>query len=32
MDSYNLVNGEHSTQNSHLNNDILRHDWGFRAS
>jgi beta-glucosidase len=31
MDSYNLVNGEHSTQNSHLNNDILRHDWGFEG-
>lgn len=31
MDSYNLVNGEHSTQNAHLNNDILRHDWGFQG-
>jgi len=31
MDSYNLVNGEHSTQNGHLNNDILRHDWGFQG-
>jgi beta-glucosidase len=31
MDSYNLVNGEHSTQNAHLNNDILRHDWGFEG-
>jgi len=31
MDSYNLVNGEHSTQNGHLNNDILRHDWGFKG-
>ena len=29
MDSYNLVNGEHSTQNSHLNNDILKGTWGF---
>jgi beta-glucosidase len=29
MDSYNLVNGEHSTQNGHLNNDILKGDWGF---
>ena len=31
MDSYNLVNGEHSTQNGHLNNDILKHDWGFEG-
>jgi beta-glucosidase len=31
MDSYNLVNGEHSTQNGHLNIDILRHDWGFQG-
>jgi beta-glucosidase len=29
MDSYNLVNGVHSTQNGHLNVDILKHDWGF---
>jgi beta-glucosidase len=29
MDSYNLVNGEHATQNSHLNNEILKKDWGF---
>lgn len=31
MDSYNLVNGQHSTQNRHLNIDILRHDWGFKG-
>jgi beta-glucosidase len=31
MDSYNLVNGEHSTQNRHLNIDVLRHDWGFKG-
>jgi beta-glucosidase len=31
MNSYNLVNGEHATQNSHLNNDILKHDWGFNG-
>jgi beta-glucosidase len=31
MDSYNLVNGEHSTQNAHLNNDILKKDWGFKG-
>lgn len=29
MDSYNLINGEHATQNSHLNNDILKGDWRF---
>jgi len=31
MDSYNLVNGDHATQNAHLNKDILRHDWGFQG-
>ncbi len=31
MDSYNLVNGEHSTQNKHLNIDILKKDWGFNG-
>jgi beta-glucosidase len=31
MDSYNLVNGEHSTQNHHLNVDILRNEWGFQG-
>jgi beta-glucosidase len=29
MDSYNLINGVHATQNHHLNVDILKHDWGF---
>lgn len=29
MDSYNLLNGVHSTQDQHLNIDILRKDWGF---
>lgn len=29
MNSYNLVNGEHATQNSHLNNDILKGNWKF---
>ncbi len=29
MDSYNLINGEHATQNSFLNIQILRKDWGF---
>jgi beta-glucosidase len=31
MDSYNLVNGEHSTQNRHLNLDILKGEWGFQG-
>jgi beta-glucosidase len=29
MDSYNLINGEHATQNCFLNNDVLRKEWGF---
>ena len=29
MDSYNLINGEHATQNSFLNNQIAKKDWGF---
>ena len=29
MDSYNLVNGVHSTQNDVLNNQIAKKDWGF---
>ena len=29
MDSLNLVNGEHATQNAHLNLDILKREWGF---
>ena len=29
MNSYNLINGVHATQNHHFNIDILRHDWGF---
>ncbi|TAM84739.1 MAG: glycosyl hydrolase [Acidobacteria bacterium] len=31
MDSYNLLNGEHATQNAFLNIDVLRKDWGFRG-
>jgi beta-glucosidase len=31
MDSYNLLNGEHSTQNKFLNIEVLRKDWGFRG-
>ncbi|HVY81276.1 MAG TPA: glycoside hydrolase family 3 C-terminal domain-containing protein [Steroidobacteraceae bacterium] len=29
MSSYNLVNGEHMTQNRHLNLEILKRDWKF---
>ncbi len=31
MDSLNLINGEHATQNAHLNLDILKHEWGFNG-
>ena len=31
MDSYNLVNGEHATQNAALNIEVLRNSWGFRG-
>lgn len=29
MDAYNLVNGVYMTENKHLNNEILKRDWGF---
>jgi len=29
MDAYNRVNGVYMTQNNHLNNEILKKDWGF---
>lgn len=29
MTSYNLVNGVYASQNVHLNNEILKRDWGF---
>jgi beta-glucosidase len=29
MDSYNLTNGTHMTQNAHLNIEILKKEWGF---
>ena len=29
MDSYNLINGQHATQNDFLNNQVLKKDWGF---
>jgi len=31
MDSYNLVNGVHSTQNAFLNLKVLKGDWGFQG-
>lgn len=31
MDSYNLVNGEHATQNYYLNTEILKKQWGFQG-
>ena len=29
MNSYNLVNGEHATQNDFLNNQLAKKEWGF---
>lgn len=29
MNSYNLLNRVHATQNHHLNNEILKKEWGF---
>src|SRR3989449_2109880 len=29
MDSYNLTNGAHMTQNGYLNTDIAKKEWGF---
>jgi len=31
MDSYNLINGQHATQNSYINIDVLRKKWGFEG-
>src|SRR6266403_320121 len=31
MDSYNLTNGAHLTQNGYLNTDVVKHEWGFRG-
>ncbi len=31
MDSYNLTNGQHMTQNGYLNTDIARKEWGFNG-
>jgi beta-glucosidase len=29
MDSYNLVNGTHMTENNYFNNQIVKKEWGF---
>jgi beta-glucosidase len=29
MDSYNLTNGQHMTQNGYLNTDVAKKEWGF---
>ena len=31
MDSYNLVNGAHATQNHFLNSQVLKKEWGFQG-
>jgi beta-glucosidase len=31
MDSYNLINGEHATQNKFLDTDVLKKEWGFQG-
>ncbi len=31
MNSYNLLNGEHATQNEMLDTQILKREWGFRG-
>lgn len=31
MDSYNLLNGVHATENAWLNRDVLRREWGFKG-
>jgi beta-glucosidase len=31
MDSYNLVNGQHATQNGKINIDLAKREWGFEG-
>ncbi len=31
MDSYNLIEGKHATENPHFNIEVLRKDWGFQG-
>ena len=31
MNSYNMVNGEHASENSHIMTDILRNEWNFEG-
>jgi len=31
MDSYNLINGQHATQNDFINNQVAKKDWGFQG-
>ena len=31
MDSYNLTNGQHLTQNGRMNNELLKKEWGFEG-
>lgn len=32
MDSYNLINGQHATQNTFSNIEVMRKDWGFKGT
>ncbi len=31
MDSYNIINGQHATQNGYFNIDVARKEWGFKG-
>ena len=31
MDSYNLIDGKHATENPYFNIDVLKKDWGFNG-